>query len=186
MHKRLLPTVLFSVILIPPAAAHAQERGQTGIVVGYPTNIALIWHASDRLAIRPEVAFSHSSSETESSFFGTVSFTDSWNVTVGASALWYMAKTDNVRTYFSPRLTYSRNRSDSSFSTSDPVSTNVSLAGSFGAEYSPVRKFSVFGEVGYGFNHGWSKFTTPISTSEGSAWNWAPRTAVGAIFYFGR
>src|SRR5688500_16475043 len=100
MYKRLLSSLLLSLVLVPTAVAHAQDRARTGIVMGYPTNIALLWHVSDTLAIRPDVSFTHSSSESESSIFGTTSSNDSWSVTVGASALWYIAKTDNVRTYF--------------------------------------------------------------------------------------
>lgn len=187
MHKRLLPLLLLASAIVPAATANAQERGQTGIAMGYPTNIALIWHASDKLAIRPEVNFVHTSSETETTFLSSASSTDTWNVSIGASALWYVANTDTVRTYVSSRLTYGRSSTDSSNNSGDPITShNLALSGSFGAQYAPVRKLSVFGEVGYGFTRGSSKFVTPIGTSESIGWAWSPRTAVGVIFYFGR
>lgn len=184
MITRLLPLLLLCLTLIPSPAL-AQEPGQTGIVMGYPTNIAFFWRASETLAIRPDITFTHSSSETESSFLGTSS-NDAWGVTVGASALWYTARIDTVRTYFGTRLSYGRNSSDSSSNTGDPATThNVGLSGSFGAQYTPVRKLSVFGEVGYGFTRGSGKLETPIATTKSVGWNWGPRTAIGVIFHLG-
>jgi hypothetical protein len=182
-----LPPLLLLCLALSPSPVLGQEKGQTGIAMGYPTNIAFIWHASDSLAIRPELNLVRSSSDTETTIFGiTPTSNDTWNITVGASALWYMAKTESVRTYFSPRLTYGRTSSDSSSNSGDPaITTNVGVSASFGAQYAPVKKFSVFGELGYGVTRGSGKFETPISTTKSTGWNWAPRTAVGVIFYFG-
>ena len=190
MITRVPAVLLFCCIAVLPATARAQERGQAGVVMGYPTTFAFIWHASDRLAIRPEVSFVHTSSESENSILGDVfrsSSNDSWNATVGASALWYFRGADRVRPYFSPRVAFAHNSSDSSTNDEDPQTSNtLSASGSFGAQYTPVRKLAVYGELGYGFSRGWSEFRSQIATSKNTGWAWSPRGAVGVIFYFGR
>ncbi len=187
MINRRLPLLLLSCIALVPATARAQERGQTGVVMGYPTTFAFIWHVSDRLAIRPEVGFAHSSTDNENSIFSVDASIDTWTATVGGSVLWYVGRVDNVRTYFSPRIAFAHNSADSSTNDDDPRTADTFAAsGSFGAQYTPVRKFSVYGEIGYGFSHGWSEVTTPISTTKISGWTWSPRTSVGVIFYLGR
>ena len=187
MIQRVPAVLLFCCIAVLPATARAQERGQTGVVMGYPTTFAFIWHASDTLAIRPEVSFAHTSSESEISIFSVDASIDTWTATVGGSVLWYLGRVDNVRTYFSPRIAFAHNSADSSTNDDDPRTANTFAAsGSFGAQYTPVRKFSVYGEIGYGFSRGWSEVTTPISTTKITGWSWSPRGAVGVIFYFGR
>lgn len=119
--------------------------------------------------------------------FGETSSSDSWNVSVGASALWYFQKTDNVRTYFSPRIAFGHSSAESGSDDLDPrTSITVAASGSFGAQYAPVRRSSVYGEIGYGFSRGSTEFSTPILTTKITGWNWSPRTAVGVIVYFGR
>ena len=49
--------VLAAGVLLATVSANAQEQGQTGIAMGYPSSIGVIWHATDNLAIRPEVSF---------------------------------------------------------------------------------------------------------------------------------
>lgn len=187
MTNRHLPVLLLSCIALLPAIARAQERGQTGVAMGFPATVAFIWHVSDTLAVRPEFSFSHSSSESESSFFGETSSSDTWNVSVGTSALWYLQKTDNVRTYFSPRIAFGHSSAESGIDDLDPRTSNtVAASGSFGAQYAPVRRFSVYGEIGYGVSRASTEFRTPIVTSKITGWNWSTRTTVGVILYFGR
>ena len=186
MHTRLAGFALLPILVCAPAA-HAQEQGRTGLVMGLPAAIGFIWHASENVALRPELGFGHGSSETENSTLGSTTSNDVWTLNLGVSVPWYFARTDNVRTYFSPRVAYGRNSTESSASTLGPVvSHTVSASGSFGAQYSPVRKFSVYGEAGYGVTRGSAEFNTPISRTTNESWTWAIRSSVGVIFYFGR
>jgi hypothetical protein len=45
--------------------AAAQERGRVGLTVAHPASVGLIWHPSDRVAIRPDLNLSWTASETE-------------------------------------------------------------------------------------------------------------------------
>ena len=187
MNYRLIGVFILCLIAWPAVAATAQERGQVGLVAGIPASFGFIWHASDKLAVRPDLTFSFSSTESETNIFGFTSSEASGHaVSLGTAVLWYLTRRDNVRTYVAPRFAYSHSSSESSLGSSAPSKTNgVTLSASFGAQYTPVRKFGVFGEIGYGFNRSTSKFSSPIATSEITSRGWAPRGAVGIVYYFG-
>lgn len=185
MNKRLPAVVLFSLILLP-ASARAQERGQFGATMGYPTSVGFIWHATESLALRPEITFTHSSAEAESSIFGLGSTAKNTSFAFTTSALWYRGKFDNVRTYFSPRFTYGQASSKSNSNATPVESDAYSVSGSFGAQYAPTRRFSVFGEIGYGFSRSSTQVASLISLNKTVTRTWSPRSAVGVIFYFGK
>ena len=44
-------------------SADAQEKGKTGVTLGYPASIGLLWHVTDRIAIRPEFSFAFTSND---------------------------------------------------------------------------------------------------------------------------
>jgi outer membrane protein with beta-barrel domain len=178
-----------------PAAAQSQatsqqEERKVGITMGFPASIGVIFHASDKVAVRPELSFSGNSTDGTSS-----TSTDGWSVGTGVSALFYVATHDRVRTYVSPRLTYSRITFNSSSSLPSPLLSTSSKstgttwggAGSFGAQYSPTPRFSVFGEVGLGFSRqtSHSSVTTlviiPSTDVKGNSWG--TRAGVGIVFY---
>ena len=182
-------------VLLLAGPAFAQERGSTALVTGYPGTIGMLWHASDNLALRPELLITTSTGTSETGIDDVVNESDAWALGVGLSALFYMAEADKVRPYLSPRFTYTRQSADTGY-TSDslPGSTtrtndfNVSF--SFGSQYMPVERFGVFGEAGLGFARrsservtngapGPSSFTTKATTiSIGT------RYAIGVVFYF--
>jgi hypothetical protein len=179
-------------VAVTPAAAQgqstSQEEGKVGITMGFPASIGVIIHATDKVAIRPELSFSTSASE------GTVSSTsDGWTVGTGVSALFYVAMHDHVLTYVSPRITYSRLSTTSTSTVSTTVATFTSTtslwsgAGSFGAQYSPTPKFSVFGEVGMAYSHqtGHSSVSSGLSVppTDVKGHQWGTRAGVGVIFY---
>ena len=186
MRKCSLPVILLLALLVVPAAATAQERGQTGLVMGFPVSFGVIWHASDRLAVRPEVSFTHTSQETQTNFISGSSESNSDAFTVGASVLWYLAKSDNIRTYVAPRFTYGQLSTDIPNTGAPATEADAfSITGSFGAQYTPARKFAVFGEIGYGLSRTKSTFSSNVTTAESTSRAWATRGAVGVIFYFG-
>jgi hypothetical protein len=94
---------------------------------------------------------------------------------------------DKLKTYFSPRFTYGRSTSDSTTSsittsTSETTATTTGGSGSFGAQYELSDKFSVFGELGFGYSR--TKVTSSTSNSKNTGNTWSSRSGVGVIFYF--
>jgi hypothetical protein len=193
MRKTMLLMALLVATLGATGAA-GQDAPAIGVVTGYPASIGILWRASDRVAIRPEVSFNGQWSDSAASQGtpGTVSTSGS-TTSVGVSALFYFTEREGLRTYFSPRFSYGRNSS-----TTDAVSLSgggshstanaYSLAGSLGAEYTLGRRFGVFGELGVGCARQTSSLrssgTTSSGTSAGSSTTFGTRTAVGVILWF--
>jgi hypothetical protein len=178
-----LTTGLF---LFTGGTAGAQEPGKAGLTMGFPGSIGLIWHATDKVAIRPDFTF------TRSTLDGTGS-SSTWSFGTNISALFYMRKYENVRTYFSPRFSYSRTSSTfdvflpSQTAIADLTTTTSGTGGGglFGAQYSPGARFSVFGEAGLSFSH---RSTGPVSGTPSSTKvkgnGWGTTAGVGVVFYF--
>jgi hypothetical protein len=177
--------LLVSVLLTMPAAVSAQDKGQTGITMGYPASIGLVYHLSDKIAVRPEFAFTHATGETDTPV-GSID-SDSSSFSIGASALFYLREWDKLRTYVTPRYAFSHTGTDTNSivigGSSVHTTTNThAFGGLFGAQYSLHRHFSLFGEVGINVSHGTgtSDATTTTSTSNSIT----SRTGAGVIFYF--
>jgi hypothetical protein len=189
-----------AVVLLGGSNAVAQERGQFGLTTGYPAAIGVLWHATDRVGIKGEFTFALSSSEIDVSplLAGRETHTDSFGI--GIAGLLYVSRNDNVSTYFSPRFAYARatsesERPDFSITLPEPLpfplpsldirskSSSYSFAGSFGAQYSPNRRFSVFGELGLNYSSQQTELSpSSLSETEGSVFG--VRSAVGVILYF--
>ena len=173
------------VLALTGRAAGAQEAGKTGVAMGYPASIGIIWHAGDKVAIRPELSISGSSSKTSGSSFANDS--DGLGFGTGVSLLVYLHTHDHLKTYFSPRFTYSRNTNTNNSSgvttaSSKTTSTGTGGSGSFGAQYALGDKFSVFGELGFGVTY--SKATNNTTSTKTTGTSWGTRSGVGVIFYF--
>jgi hypothetical protein len=167
-------STLCMAMLLAAGAAHAQEHGTVGITMGYPASLGIIFHATDTVAIRPEFSFTRNSTDGD---LGA----DSWQVGTGISALFYLASSDHVHTYVSPRLTYARSRTTVTPSGFSSKNTSWGLIGSFGAQYAPVRSFSVFGEIGLGYTR---QSATTTGSAVGANLNQiGTRAGVGIIFY---
>ena len=163
-------------VLTASGTASAQEHGAVGVTMAFPAAVGVIFHVTDKVAVRPEFTFTHNSTET-----GSVDAT-TWSVGTGVSALFYLTSVDRVQTYISPRLSYTHGDSNvEGLSISDTSSNGTGFSGSFGAEYSPSAKFSVFGELGIGYTHATSKSAT--ATVELKSNTWGTRAGVGIIFY---
>jgi hypothetical protein len=192
------------VLTVYASTARAQDEPRVGLVMGYPPAFGALWRLSDRVAVRPEITFTETATSTISNvliFQGipqttitTASTGDNWAVGVGASALIYVSRWESLRTYVSPRYAYSHTSSSNTSTSSSPLvssptteftSISHSISGSFGAEYSLARRFSVFGEVGVVFAHNESAnptFTTSNSSSSGHSV--AVRSAAGVMLFF--
>jgi len=176
----------FAGLLFVPGGAAAQEKGQTGVFMGYPS-LGLIWHASERIAVRPEIGFSSSSSEND------FSETSSTSVSVGASVLFYAAKRENAALYFAPRYAYQR--SSSEIESASPlrgdgelkVTSHASqISGSVGAQYWLSKRFSLFGDAGVEYAWGSSENDSAFSglSSGTDSHVFGTRSSIAAIWYF--
>ena len=174
-----------ALLFLARGTASAQGAGKLGVTMGYPSSFGIVWHVSDKVAIRPELTITVSSSESSNSSFSAEN--DTWNLGTGVSVLFYLKSYDQLRTYFSPRLSYNRNTNENTSSgittsTSEATSTNTGVAGMFGAQYGLGDKFSVFGEVGVGYTRSETSGSPQVTKSSGNSLG--TRTGVGVIFYF--
>ena len=136
-------TACLALVLAACGTASAQDHGPVGITMAFPTSIGAIFHATDKVAIRPEFTFTQSSTDSSPVEATT------WSVGTGVSALFYLSSRDRVQTYVAPRFSYAH--ADTSIAggiVSDNTSDSTGFSGSFGAEYSPSARFSVYGEAG--------------------------------------
>ena len=172
-----------------PMAALAQEKGDAGLTMGYPGAIGVIYHVTDRFAIRPEITFAISNGKSETPF--STSEGDTATIGVGVSGIFYLKQVDKLRTYICPRYTYSHSDSTTTSSVLNPIlddeettSTNNAHAfvGTFGAQYALHERFSIFGEVGAGFTHTHSR--SELSGLSSSSNQLSTRTGAGVVFYF--
>ena len=191
MKRLFLGAAIVGACLVPAAAA-AQEAGKIGVTMGFPASVGVIWHASEKFAVRPEFTFSHSSLES------SIGETDSTAVGVGLSALFYTKKWDNAAMYFAPRFAWTHSSAESRTDFDDftrvllpePIDTeressaNAYLySGSVGAQGWIGRRFSVFGEVGFAYTTGSSESDSFLS-NETSVKGFSLRSGVGAVLYF--
>src|SRR5687768_2673105 len=179
--------LILVVALFSESRVNAQEKSKIGMTFGFPASVGIIWHATDKLAIRPEFGFSWNSTEA-----GTFE-SDSTVLTMGVSALVYIAKWDDLSAYVSPRYTYNRLSSESStsapvvfFDESERVQGTHAFSGSFGTQYSFGRRYGAFGE--FGLAYGWSKneIDSPLTGpgNELKSKSLSTRTVAGLVFYF--
>jgi hypothetical protein len=163
-------------VLAACGTAKAQEAGQVGITMGFPASVGVIFHATDKVAVRPEFTFTRSSTDS-----GPI-HASAWSIGTGVSALFYLGSFDRVHPYVSPRFSYTRSSSSAEGSAiSSTTSNGTGVFGSFGAQYSPSAKFSVFGETGFGYTSNSSK--SDASGIELKNHTWGTRAGVGVIFY---
>ncbi|HYU80866.1 MAG TPA: hypothetical protein VEK56_17880 [Vicinamibacterales bacterium] len=170
-------------ISVTASAGYAQEHGPVGLTMGYPGNVAVIWHVSDRIAIRPGVSFSHSTIDSETSIalagiaLTTKTSSTAWRIDGRVTGLFYLKRWENVRAYVAPSYAYGRQQTTTS--TSSPITGGVvlppilgvapglnrvemprkittpshSVGGAFGAQYTPHQRFGMYGEVGFSYSH---------------------------------
>jgi hypothetical protein len=179
---RYLFTLVLAVMSIAlPSISAAQEPGKVGVTMGFPESVGLIWHASEKLAVRPEFSFQTTSSgDTDTVEVNGHSFA------TGIGVLYYLRKYDRLSTYVSPRYSFGRTSTtiDSVFSGErDSVSHTHLFSGSFGAQFWMSDRFSAFGEAGLDYRHS-SAQSGDIFDNESTSEGFGTRSAVGIAFYF--
>lgn len=182
--KRVLSSVLTLCALCAwPAAAYAQERGNVGLVIAMPTDVGVIWHVTDTVAVRPEINFSFGSSELEG--LGASAESSRRAYSLETSVLFYAGDVSGVRTYVAPRVGFEWSSLDPQDNDTEISGDSVEVSLSYGAEYAPVARFSIFGELGLEY----ARATAGLDTGgniESRTSAWGPRTQVGVILYFGK
>jgi len=179
--------------------------------MGYPSAVGVIWHASERVALRPEITLSRSTGDSmQNDLLGAspLSTNETTGVGMGVSALFYLHRRDGLRTYVSPRFSYARTSTSASIgsavSVSDSTVSSYLTSGSFGAQYSLGRHFGLFGEIGVGYTATSTALTSTLTVSAASVVNGVvtastrmetirssshantigTRSGAGVIFYF--
>lgn len=185
---------LLAGLALLSGSAYAQEAGDTGLVMGFPASVGMVWHATDRLAIRPAIDFGGSSTETSG---GAEIESESWTLGLSVGALFYLSEDNGVRTYVTPEFTFRRTNSNTDYSGMvipvgvslpdfDRSQNSYGASGSFGAQYSMNTRFSVFGEVGLSFD--WASISNDddefVVLGEVDSSRWGTRGAVGIVLYF--
>ena len=173
---------LLVALLLVPSVAAAQDPGDVGVFMGYPS-LGFVWQLSEKVAIRPEISFATSTSDFDTDNpLGVSSSSDAWSIEFGASALLYLNDDDRLRTYVAPRFAYAHSDASSSSVLGESAGSSYEFAGLFGGQYSLNDRFSVFGEVGVGYAHATSEFE--LSGAKTTRDSWGPRTGVGVILSF--
>jgi hypothetical protein len=196
MRVQVLVCGLLLGALAGPAAA--QEAGHVGVTMGYPGAVGVIWHITDRFAIRPDVSLASSTSESETTATGLLGGTsltstnksDGWGATVGLSALVTVRTIDRLRLYLTPRVAYSHSTSDNetgltgSLAEFTATTKGIIASGSFGTQYNLHDRFAIFGELGLQYSALATTSDFPGSKSETDSTSLGLRSAVGVTFYF--
>jgi hypothetical protein len=147
-----------TALVLAPRIARAQDDPKVGLTMGYPSAVGVLWQMSNHVALRPEFTWTRTSIDLPSTtdpLLGTItasSTSDNWTTGVGLSALFYVGRYDDLRTYLSPRFTYSRSSGSTGLGGTAASSSSdgwvYSTSGAFGAQYGFGRHFAVFGEIG--------------------------------------
>ncbi|MFB3852311.1 MAG: outer membrane beta-barrel protein [Vicinamibacterales bacterium] len=186
--QRALVLVLLLAGIVAGGPAWAQEQGQVGVNLGFPT-VGVTWHATDTIAMRPEFTFMFGSTSSSQGSGVEASEADQWGLGFGLSALFYLREWDGLRGYIAPRFAIVHASTDSIATTSGSKrktsGNNYDLGAIAGVQYAISSRLNVFGELGLGYSNRRSETEGPGSTDlETTTWALAPRSAIGLIVYF--
>ena len=173
---RLVSASVLGLLVLAPAAASAQEERTIGLSMGFPASVAVLWHATDRVAIRPEITFSTVSTEVADRDSSGSAFS------AGASVLLYTLQRDALSTYVAPAYAYAHASNESS-SGLESTSRTHQISGSFGVQYRLGERVRVFGETGVSFSAN-SNEADDAFDSKTTSDRFGNRSAVGLVFYF--
>ena len=180
MNRSVVGLVVIAASLVPTLAS-AQEAGKVGVTMAFPASVGVIWHASEKIAVRPDFSFSHSSTDT------SIGETNSDSVNLGVSVLFYTKKWDDAAMYVAPRFLWAHgsgeSRADNSDFGSESTADAYTYSGSIGGQGWFGSRFSVFGEVGLSYTTATSDSDSPFA-SEVETKSFSLRSGVGVAIYF--
>jgi hypothetical protein len=183
---RLLSCLMLVTGLVT-STARAQDAGKIGITMGYPASVGILWQAANAIAVRPVISFGGATAESTA----TASGTHNWSLGTTISALFYLKKYDNVRTYVSPSYRYSHSTTTITPSASaqpglpsvDSTANTHGASGTFGAEYAPGSRARIYGEVGFVYGHTTTHASAVTNLLSTSGNTWGTTAGVGFVFY---
>lgn len=192
--------VLLGVVILVLAArsAPAQTAGDVGVTMGYPGALGIVWHVTDGIAVRPDVALARSTSAATTAATGVLagaglsssSTSEGWGTTVGVSVLVNVRTSNRLRLYLVPRLAYARSTADNESGLSGALTgftattTGVLASGAFGSQFNLHDRFAVFGELGLQYSTQTTISDFPGTRTEAEGTTFGLRSAVGVTFYF--
>jgi hypothetical protein len=185
MRRSLTVFLWFAASVFSTDSAYAQDTRSFGVTMGYPASIGVLWHLTENVALRPELGFNHTSSETETtSPIGVNTSSDGNFVATGISALFHFARWDMTRAYVVPRYAYSRSTASISgpFTGTDvdQTATAHAFGVSFGAQHGLGERFAIYGELGLSYETS----ATEALASELRRNTVGTRSGVGVVVYF--
>jgi hypothetical protein len=157
------------------SALSAQEGRGNALVIGGAGQLGMLFEASDRLAIRPDLSYVRGSSNSS---FGSGS---SWDLVVGLATLHYLSREDRLRTYWTPRVSIAFEGSAPSID-GEQDSYTVSVA--LGARGNVTDRFSLFGEVGPELDYRETSATLGGNTFTSTSRQWSIANRVGVNLRF--
>lgn len=161
---------LVALLVAMPGAARAQQDDRVALTVSTPTALGVLWHTSDRLALRPEINLTHSRLTGSPAATGA---------SLGSSLIVYTSGMGATRTYVAPRLAA---QVTSQASAPDLVTWVAGV--SFGAQHRFERSsLMVFAEGGV--QASWFERELGLGGNV-SATQWSTRTAIGLGWYLRR
>jgi opacity protein-like surface antigen len=134
--------------------------------------VGVLLTPGDKLGVRVEGSFSSSEFESANNSLSS----HSW--TAGLSTLHYAGAPADLRTYVSPRVTFTRSSGDAGPTTTVTDAWGLSL--SFGAQAKLGTRISAYGETGIAYN------TSETAVAGAKTTSIAPRSAIGLILFFGK
>lgn len=168
----------------PPDSEPGREGGRIGLTLAYPASgvssglIGLIWQASDRLALRPEVSIS-ARIAGDSTNSGA---NDSWSLGATLTVLCYVGRREGVAAYVGPRLSYSWAWSGGGGTDTRNAGYGVGVNG--GLQYSLTKKIVLFGEVGLGYLFTTYAYNGATYGQRNTSHSISSRSALGLNLYF--
>ena len=183
MTTRVAWAVAIMLLGCQAGTAYGQDDRRFGLTMGYPTAVGVLWHVTDRVAVRPEIDISRTATKTEGSISGgpsTATESTAHLVQPGVSVLIYLSSRDELRTYVTPRYVYS----SSETSQNSETSTHL-VSGSFGAQQRLGSRFAVFGELGVEYTRTRTLLPTTQPFSLTSRRSFIElRSSAGVVLYF--
>lgn len=193
--------VLVSVCLCVAASAWAQPARSVGVTMGYPTGVGVLWHVSDRIALRPDVSLTRSKAETTTttvvapSIFGpgetiTTSTTQTdWTTSAGLSVLVTIRDLDRLRLYAAPRVAWFRTETENdaranTLGAFNSENDGLQASGGLGAHYGFGDRAAAFGELGVYYTRQALSSGYSGGGTEATLTGVGLRSVVGFVLYF--
>jgi hypothetical protein len=180
MFRQLSRSIVVAFVLLIARTAHAQEKGQVGVVMGYPA-VGIVWTLEDDFAIRTSVDFDFVSDTTDTNTINYDTSTSSLGIDI--AVLFYDKRVDSLTMYISPSVGYRRFKTSTDVPILGDLESSAStwqFGGALGAQYSASRRFSIYGEAGLVYG----RQTSDFDATSGKGYAIGIRSGAGVILYF--